>query len=67
MQDALERMMVQRTSVVVSHRLSTIHNCDTITVLRKGKVVKQGIHSSLLAKGPNGACYALVSKELPIK
>ncbi|CAI9752668.1 unnamed protein product [Fraxinus pennsylvanica] len=60
-QDALERVMVGRTSVVVAHRLSTIQNCDTIAVLSKGKVVEQGTHSSLLAKGPNGAYYALVS------
>ncbi|KAG5535011.1 hypothetical protein RHGRI_022951 [Rhododendron griersonianum] len=50
-QDALERMMVGRTSVVVAHRLSTIKNCDTIVVLDKGKVVEQGTHSSLLVFG----------------
>nr|GMC73472.1 ABC transporter B family member 15-like [Ipomoea batatas] len=60
-QDALERVMVGRTSVVVAHRLSTIHNCDTIAVLDKGKVVEKGTHSSLLAKGPSGAYYSLVS------
>ncbi|PWA86223.1 ABC transporter family protein [Artemisia annua] len=58
-QDALERMMVGRTSVVVAHRLSTIQSCDTIAVLEKGKVVEKGNHSSLLAKGPSGAYYAL--------
>lgn len=60
-QDALERVMIGRTSVVVAHRLSTIQNCDTIAVLDKGKVVERGTHSSLLAKGPNGAYYSLVS------
>lgn len=60
-QDALERVMVGRTSVVVAHRLSTIQNCDTIAVLDKGKVVERGTHSSLLAKGPSGAYYSLVS------
>lgn len=60
-QDALERVMVGRTSVVVAHRLSTIQNCDTIAVLDKGKVVEKGSHSSLLAKGPTGAYYSLVS------
>ncbi|KAK7266245.1 hypothetical protein RIF29_18887 [Crotalaria pallida] len=60
-QDALERVMVGRTSVVVAHRLSTIQNCDVIAVLDKGKVVEKGTHSSLLAKGPNGAYYSLVS------
>ncbi|XP_051121081.1 ABC transporter B family member 15-like [Andrographis paniculata] len=60
-QDALERVMVGRTSIVVAHRLSTIQNCNTIVVMEKGKVVEKGTHSSLLAKGPNGAYYSLVS------
>ncbi|KAI3793977.1 hypothetical protein L1987_36601 [Smallanthus sonchifolius] len=60
-QEALERMMVGRTSVVVAHRLSTIQSCDTIAVLEKGKVVEKGNHGSLLAKGPAGAYYSLVS------
>ncbi|CAH1437657.1 unnamed protein product [Lactuca virosa] len=64
-QDALERMMVGRTSVVVAHRLSTIQSCNTIAVLEKGKVVEKGNHSSLLAKGPTGAYYSLVSLQKP--
>ncbi|KAL2335593.1 hypothetical protein Fmac_016806 [Flemingia macrophylla] len=60
-QDALERVMVGRTSVVVAHRLSTIQNCDQIAVLDKGKVVEKGTHSSLLAAGPSGAYYSLVT------
>ncbi|KAL3723210.1 hypothetical protein ACJRO7_035397 [Eucalyptus globulus] len=60
-QDALEGLMVGRTSVVVAHRLSTIHNCDVIAVLEKGKLVEKGTHSSLLAKGPGGAYYSLAS------
>ncbi|KAL8043973.1 hypothetical protein ABFX02_08G017500 [Erythranthe guttata] len=60
-QDALERVMVGRTSVVVAHRLSTIQNCDVIAVLDKGRVVEKGTHSSLLGKGINGAYYSLVS------
>ncbi|XP_062010004.1 ABC transporter B family member 15-like [Rosa rugosa] len=60
-QDALERVMVGRTSVVVAHRLSTIQHCDLITVLDKGRVVEKGTHSSLLAKGPKGSYYSLVS------
>ncbi|KAJ0704244.1 putative ABC-type xenobiotic transporter [Helianthus annuus] len=62
-QDALERMMVGRTSVVVAHRLSTIQSCDTIAVLEKGKVVEEGDHGSLLAKGPTGAYYSLVNPQ----
>ncbi|CAL9248273.1 unnamed protein product [Arabidopsis halleri] len=60
-QDALERLMVGRTSVVIAHRLSTIQNCDTIAVLDKGEVVECGSHSSLLAKGPTGVYFSLVS------
>ncbi|XP_071708331.1 ABC transporter B family member 15-like [Rutidosis leptorrhynchoides] len=64
-QDALERMMVGRTSVVVAHRLSTIQSCDTIAVLEKGKVVEKGNHGSLLAKGPSGAYYSLINLQKP--
>lgn len=60
-QDALERVMVGRTSIVVAHRLSTIQNCDTIAVLDKGRVVEKGTHSSLLARGRNGAYFSLIS------
>ncbi|KAH0869859.1 hypothetical protein HID58_076881, partial [Brassica napus] len=57
--DALERVMVGRTSVVIAHRLSTIQNCNVIAVLDKGKVVECGDYSSLLAKGPTGAYFSL--------
>ncbi|KAJ4960390.1 hypothetical protein NE237_020300 [Protea cynaroides] len=60
-QEALERLMVGRTSVVVAHRLSTIQNCHLIAVLEKGKVVEKGTHSALLAKGSTGAYYSLVN------
>lgn len=60
-QEAVERVMIGRTSVVVAHRLSTIRNCDVIAVLDKGMVVEKGTHSSLLDKGPTGAYYSLVS------
>lgn len=60
-QDALNRVMVGRTSVVVAHRMSTIRNCDVIVVLDKGKVIEIGTHEALLAKGPCGAYYSLVS------
>ncbi|XP_027076851.1 ABC transporter B family member 15-like [Coffea arabica] len=61
LQGALEGVVVGRTSVVVAHRLSTIQCCDIIAVLDKGKVVEKGTHSSLMAKGPNGAYYSLFS------
>ncbi|XVF14182.1 hypothetical protein REPUB_Repub09cG0035100 [Reevesia pubescens] len=60
-QDALERVMVGRTSVVVAHRLSTIQYCDQIAVLDKGQVVEKGTHQSLLAKGPTGAYFSLIN------
>jgi subfamily B ATP-binding cassette protein MsbA len=47
-QDALEKMMRNRTSIVIAHRLSTIQNADTIVVLQKGKIVEQGSHKELL-------------------
>ncbi|KAJ0909037.1 putative ABC-type xenobiotic transporter [Helianthus annuus] len=64
-QEALDRMMVGRTSLVVAHRLSTIQSCDTIAVLEKGRVVENGNHGSLLARGPAGAYYSLVSLQKP--
>ncbi|WCJ38603.1 ABC transporter family protein [Euphorbia peplus] len=59
-QEALEKMMVGRTSVVVAHRLSTIQKADTIAVIKNGKVVEKGSHSDLLAVGKNGAYYSLI-------
>lgn len=47
-QDALENMMQNRTSIVIAHRLSTIQNADTIVVLQKGKIVEIGSHKNLL-------------------
>lgn len=48
-QDALDRLMENRTAFVIAHRLSTIQNADRIYVLEKGRVIEQGTHASLLA------------------
>ncbi|MDF0719287.1 ABC transporter transmembrane domain-containing protein [Kaistella sp. PBT33-4] len=49
-QDALERMMQNRTSLVIAHRLSTIQKADTIVVMERGKIVEQGNHNDLYEK-----------------
>lgn len=47
-QEALDRLMVGRTSFVIAHRLSTIKNADRIMVLEKGQLVEQGTHEELM-------------------
>ena len=49
-QDALAKVMHGRTSIIIAHRLSTIEHCDRIIVMRRGKVVEEGSHRSLLAQ-----------------
>ena len=60
-QDALEKMMKNRTSIVIAHRLSTIQNADTIVVLLKGEIVEQGTHAELLEL--NGTYKKLVQMQ----
>jgi len=50
-QDALERIMKNRTNLVIAHRLSTILAADVILVLEAGRLVERGTHAELLAKG----------------
>jgi ATP-binding cassette, subfamily B, heavy metal transporter len=50
-QDALERVARERTSLVIAHRLSTVVHADNIIVLDQGAIVEQGTHAELLAKG----------------
>jgi subfamily B ATP-binding cassette protein MsbA len=49
-QDALEKMMENRTSLVIAHRLSTIQKADWIVVMEKGNIIEQGTHHELIAK-----------------
>lgn len=58
-QNALENMMENRTSLVIAHRLSTIQNADLIVVMKKGRIVEQGSHEELLKM--NGTYTNLVS------
>jgi subfamily B ATP-binding cassette protein MsbA len=48
-QDAINKMMQNRTSIVIAHRLSTIRHADEIIVLQKGSIVERGTHEELLA------------------
>ncbi len=61
-QDALEKLMKGRTSIVVAHRLSTVASMDRIVVLDNGKIIEQGSHEELLKK-KNGAYHKLWSRQ----
>ncbi|WIG55428.1 MAG: Lipid A export permease/ATP-binding protein MsbA [Rhodanobacteraceae bacterium] len=50
-QDALSRLMKNRTTIVIAHRLSTVEHADQIVVLDQGHVVERGTHAELLARG----------------
>ena len=60
-QNALENMMKNRTSIVIAHRLSTIQKADNIVVLSKGEIVEQGKHQELLKK--KGVYFNLVKMQ----
>jgi subfamily B ATP-binding cassette protein MsbA len=60
-QDAINNMMQNRTSIVIAHRLSTIRHADEIIVLQKGKIVERGTHDQLLSQ--NGFYKKLVDMQ----
>jgi ATP-binding cassette subfamily B protein len=65
-QDALEKLMQGRTSIIIAHRLSTIQDVDRIMVMRKGKLIEQGNHFELLEHdGYYRKLYELQYQERP--
>lgn len=65
-QDALERLMPDRTTLVIAHRLSTIEHADQVLVLDHGRLVEQGTHAQLLARGGLYAhLYGMQFREAP--
>ena len=64
-QEALEKLMQGRTSLVIAHRLSTVRNADKILVLDKGRIVEEGTHSELLSNG-NGLYKTLTELQFAV-
>ena len=56
-QESLERLAADRTTIIIAHRLSTIKNADEIATVERGKVVERGTHDELLARGGTYARY----------
>lgn len=65
-QDALERIMHDRTTLVIAHRLSTIEHADQVLVLEQGRIVEQGTHAQLLAaEGTYARLHGMQFRDLP--
>ena len=66
-QDALSRLMQNRTTLVIAHRLSTVEHADQIVVLDQGQVVERGTHAELLTRdGKYAALHHLQFREAAI-
>lgn len=59
-QEALDRFMIGRTTLVIAHRLSTIRKADLVAVLQQGSVSEIGTHDELIARGENGVYAKLI-------
>ena len=65
-QDALEKLMKDRTTFVIAHRLSTVESADRIIVMEQGRVIESGTHTSLLASnGQYATLYRLQFQDEP--
>jgi subfamily B ATP-binding cassette protein MsbA len=65
-QQAIARLMENRTSIVIAHRLSTVLHADQIVVVESGRVVERGTHAELLAReGRYNQLYELQFADLP--
>ncbi|KAI3748433.1 hypothetical protein L6452_11495 [Arctium lappa] len=62
-QEALDRFMIGRTTLVIAHRLSTIRKADLVVVLQHGGVLEMGTHDDLIAKGENGTYAKLIKMQ----
>jgi len=63
-QEALERLMVGRTTLVIAHRLSTVREADRLIVLAGGRIVEEGTHEDLVSD--NGVYARLYAKQLAV-
>jgi ATP-binding cassette subfamily B protein len=59
-QDALDKLMENRTSIIIAHRLSTVRRCDQILVMSGGAIIERGTHEELIAK--QGGLYGSLAK-----
>ncbi|KAL8247450.1 hypothetical protein R6Q59_008666 [Mikania micrantha] len=62
-QEALDRFMIGRTTLVIAHRLSTIRKADLVVVIQEGGVLEMGTHDELFGKGENGVYAKLIKMQ----